>query len=226
MFNTLWNLTTQDAQVDCFRNAAAHLEPGGCFVVELFVPGLQRLLPGETFLPFVVTPTHLGIDEYDVVTQSLVSHHYRPGAVGADHLAVPGRYVWPAELDLMARLAGMSLRERWADWEPRAVHQRERIARVGVAEGLIANVAAAAPGVARHGGPRSSRPARRSRWVFSQWWGVQRSSRFSPEVGPPAATGTRDRSRDRGGARSRARRTDARRTRAAHRSRGRCASRR
>ena len=115
--NTLWNLTTQDAQVDCFRNVAAHLEPGGCFVVELFVPRLQFLPVGETFLPFVVTPTHLGIDEYDVVTQALVSHHYRPGTGGAEHRAVPGRYAWPAELDLMARLAGMSLRERWADWD-------------------------------------------------------------------------------------------------------------
>src|SRR5919202_3353832 len=74
--NTIMNLTTQDEQVACFENVAAHLEPGGCFVVEVVVPGLRRLPPGETFQAFDVTPTHLGFDEYDVVRQGLVSHHY------------------------------------------------------------------------------------------------------------------------------------------------------
>jgi len=116
VFNTIMNLTTQDEQVACFANAAAHLEPGGCFVIEVGVPQLQRLTPGETFLPFDVSERHLGFDEYDVVRQGLVSHHYRVDDERLRRLAIPFRYVWPAELDLMARLAGMTLRERWADW--------------------------------------------------------------------------------------------------------------
>jgi len=114
VWNTINNLTTQDQQVACFANAAAHLEPGGCFVIEVGVPKLRRLPPGQTYVPFDVSPDHLGFDEYDVVNQGLVSHHYYP-AVG-EQVSMPFRYVWPAELDLMARLAGMSLRERWSDW--------------------------------------------------------------------------------------------------------------
>jgi SAM-dependent methyltransferase len=116
VFNTIMNLTTQDAQVACFENVAAHLEPGGCFVIETGIPRLRRLPEGERFVPFSVTPTHLGVDEYDVAAQGLISHHYtlRDGAWNLR--SIPFRYVWPAELDLMARLAGMSLRERWADW--------------------------------------------------------------------------------------------------------------
>jgi SAM-dependent methyltransferase len=117
VFNTINNLTTQDEQVACFRNAAAHLEPGGCFVVEVGVPDLQRLPRGERFRPFTVTPMHLGIDEYDVVSQGLISHHYRVVDGAFELHSVPFRYVWPAELDLMARLAGMTLRERWAGWK-------------------------------------------------------------------------------------------------------------
>ncbi|HET8606288.1 MAG TPA: class I SAM-dependent methyltransferase [Gaiellaceae bacterium] len=117
VFNTIMNLTTQDAQVACFENAAAHLEPGGCFVVEVGLPDLQRLPPGETFRPFEVSDRHLGFDEYDVVRQGLVSHHYRATGGGAfERHSVPFRYVWPSELDLMARLAGLRLRERWAGW--------------------------------------------------------------------------------------------------------------
>jgi SAM-dependent methyltransferase len=114
--NTIMNLTTQDEQVACFRNVAAHLEPGGCFVVEVLVPRLQRLPPGDTFQVFDVSPTHVGIDEYDVARQGLVSHHYwiEGGRVEID--SPPFRYVWPSELDLMAQLAGMRLRERWQDW--------------------------------------------------------------------------------------------------------------
>jgi len=117
VFNTIMNLVTQDEQVACFRNASAHLEPGGCFVIEVMVPDLQRLPAGETFRPFTVTSGHVGIDEYDVVRQGLISHHYsiEDGAVRVN--AIPFRYVWPAELDLMAQLAGMALRERWGGWK-------------------------------------------------------------------------------------------------------------
>ncbi|CAN5365786.1 class I SAM-dependent methyltransferase [soil metagenome] len=114
--NTIMNLTTQDEQVACFRNAAAHLEPGGCFVIEVLVPGLRRLPPGETFQPFDVSPTHLGFDEYDVARQGLVSHHYWVAGDKVEVFSPPFRYVWPSELDLMARLAGMTLRERWSGW--------------------------------------------------------------------------------------------------------------
>jgi SAM-dependent methyltransferase len=115
--NTIMNLTTQDEQVQCFRNAAAHLEPNGCFVIEVLVPRLQRLPPGETFQPFDVGPTHLGFDEYDVVRQGLVSHHYWIDDGKVEVFSPPFRYVWPAELDLMAQLAGMTLRERWGGWK-------------------------------------------------------------------------------------------------------------
>jgi SAM-dependent methyltransferase len=115
--NTIMNLTTQDEQVACFRNVAAHLEPGGCFVIEVVVPDLQRLAPGETVRPFTVTPTHLGFDEHDVATQRLVSHHYWVIDGQLETFSSPFRYVWPSELDLMARLAGMTLRERWSDWD-------------------------------------------------------------------------------------------------------------
>jgi SAM-dependent methyltransferase len=112
VWNSIQNLTTQDAQVACFRNAARHLEPGGCFVIEVAMPDLQRLPRGEIFRPYHVGSTHIGIDEYDVANQGLISHHYRGGAVAS----VPFRYVWPAELDLMGQLAGMRPRERFADW--------------------------------------------------------------------------------------------------------------
>jgi SAM-dependent methyltransferase len=116
VYNTITNLLTQDEQVECFRNAAAHLEPGGCFVVEVTVPDLQRLPPGETARPFHVGEHHLGFDTFDLVSQRLVSHHYRLGGDTVRVSRLPQRYVWPAELDLMARLAGMRLRERWSDW--------------------------------------------------------------------------------------------------------------
>jgi SAM-dependent methyltransferase len=116
VFNTIGNLTTQDEQVACFRNVAAHLEPGGCFVIEVGVPSLQRLPPGETVRAFSVTPTYLGFDEYDVASQGLISHHYTVVDGRLDLVSMPFRYVWPSELDLMARLAGMTLRERWSDW--------------------------------------------------------------------------------------------------------------
>lgn len=116
VFNTINNLTTQDEQVECFVNAGRHMRPGGCFVVEVGVPSLQRLPPGETVRAFTVTPNRLGFDEYEVATQGLVSHHYWIEDDALRRLSVPFRYVWPSELDLMARIAGMRLRERWADW--------------------------------------------------------------------------------------------------------------
>jgi SAM-dependent methyltransferase len=117
VFNTINNLTTQDEQVACFQNVAAHLEPGGCFVVEVGVPALQRLPPGETVRAFHLSATRLGFDEYDVASQGLVSHHYSIVDGRLEVGSIPFRYVWPAELDLMARLAGMTLRERWSDWK-------------------------------------------------------------------------------------------------------------
>ena len=117
VYNTINNLTTQDAQVACFGNVAAHLAPGGHFVVEVGVPDLRRLPPGQTAVPFTVEPDRLGFDEYEVVGQGMVSHHlWRTEDGSFDSIAVPFRYVWPSELDLMARLAGMSLRARWSDW--------------------------------------------------------------------------------------------------------------
>ena len=129
VFNTIMNLTTQDEQVACFQNVAAHLEPGGCFVIEVSVPDLQRLPAGEIFQPFAVTPTRLGFDEYDIARQGLVSHHYRTVDGRLDVHAVPFRYVWPAELDLMARLAGLSLRGRWSGWqrEPFTSESRQHV---------------------------------------------------------------------------------------------------
>ena len=116
VFNTIMNLTTQDEQVACFQNVAAHLEPGGCFVIEVMVPDLQRLPPGETVRPFTVSATRLGFDEYDIAAQGLISHHYWIDDGRFETVSMPFRYIWPAELDLMARLAGMSLRERWSGW--------------------------------------------------------------------------------------------------------------
>lgn len=118
--NTIMNLTTQDAQVDCFRNVAWHLEIGGCFVVEVLVPELRRMPPGTTLRPVALDPGHLVFDEYDVRTQRSVSHHIIERNGRTDVWSPSFRYVWPAELDLMGRLAGMALRERWSDWDQSA----------------------------------------------------------------------------------------------------------
>jgi SAM-dependent methyltransferase len=129
VFNTIGNLTTQAAQVACFRNAAAHLEPGGCFVIEVGVPALQWLPPGETARVFHISETRWGIDEYDVAGQGLRSHHFEVIDGSVEHFSVPFRYVWPSELDLMAQLAGMGLRERWSDWsrEPFTSDSRKHV---------------------------------------------------------------------------------------------------
>jgi len=116
VFNTINNLTTQDAQVDCFRNAAAQLRPGGHFVIEVGVPQLRLLPPGQTAVPFRIGPTGWGFDTYDVATQAMSSNYVTIVGDRAEHWSIPFRYVWPAELDLMARLAGLRLRDRWENW--------------------------------------------------------------------------------------------------------------
>ncbi|MEU0592094.1 MULTISPECIES: class I SAM-dependent DNA methyltransferase [Streptomyces] len=119
VYNTITNLLTQDEQVECFRNAARHLSPGGRFVIELGVPPLRFLPPGQVAVPFDVSEPHVGLDTFDLVEQMLVSHHFtRDGEDGryrrddSRH-----RYAWPAELDLMARIAGLALERRVGDWD-------------------------------------------------------------------------------------------------------------
>jgi SAM-dependent methyltransferase len=116
VFNTINNLTTQEEQVACFRNAAAHLEPGGCFVIEVGVPELRRLPPGQNVVPFHVSPTRWAFDSYDTATQAMSSNYVTIDGGRGEYRSIPFRYVWPAELDLMAQLAGMRLRDRWEGW--------------------------------------------------------------------------------------------------------------
>jgi SAM-dependent methyltransferase len=120
VFNTISNVTTQDGQVDVFRNAAAHLRPGGLFLVEVGLPDLRRLPPGQDTVPFAVDPGrgYVGFDQYDVVTQEFTSNHVTVSPDGTGRFRrIPFRYAWPAEMDLMARIAGMRLKHRWADWD-------------------------------------------------------------------------------------------------------------
>ncbi len=117
VFNSIGNLLTQAEQVACFRNAAAHLGPGGRFLVELGVPDLRRMPPGQTSCPFDIAPEHLGFDTYDFADQHLTSHHVWFDGSECVRFDSHHRYAWPAELDLMAQLAGMDLVHRWADWE-------------------------------------------------------------------------------------------------------------
>ena len=117
VYNTIGNVETQDRQVACFENAAAHLEPGGCFVIEMEVPDLRRLVPGQDAIVCAHAPGYVGYDRYDdLVAQHAVSHHFVADGSGVRELRTPWRYVWPSELDLMARLAGLALTNRWADW--------------------------------------------------------------------------------------------------------------
>ena len=117
VFNTISNLLSQGEQVACFRNAARHLGPAGCFVIELFVPDLRRLPPGQQAAVFSQRPGYIGLDTYDVADQLAVSHHFRIGkGTRAQHFRSPHRYIWPSELDLMAQLAGLELDSRHADW--------------------------------------------------------------------------------------------------------------
>ncbi len=129
VYNTIMNVASQAGQVDVFRNAAHHLRSGGVFLVETMIPDLQRLPVGERFVPFDVSPDHLGFDEYDLVTQGLVSHHWTRRGDGWEASSGPFRYVWPAELDLMAELAGLRPRDRWAGWlgEPLTADSRSHV---------------------------------------------------------------------------------------------------
>jgi SAM-dependent methyltransferase len=118
VYNTIGNLLTQSEQVACFHNAAAHLRPGGCFVIELMVPELRKLPPGQSAVVFETADGYIGLDTYDVLEQRLVSHHFSFGPDGAAELSLsPHRYIWPSELDLMGQLAGFTLESRWADWD-------------------------------------------------------------------------------------------------------------
>ena len=121
VYNTISNLLTQPEQVACFRNAARHLAPGGRFVIELWVPELRRLPPGQAATVWQSEPGYIGLDTYDVLNQQVVSHHFRFDATGDSREArlfrSPHRYIWPAELDLMAQLAGFELESRHADWQ-------------------------------------------------------------------------------------------------------------
>jgi len=117
-WNGISNLRTQSEQVECFRNAARHLAPGGSFVIELFVPALRRLPPGQVGIPFDVSAQHTGFDTYDVVTQQCTSHHFTRCEDGSYRYGVGHfRYIWPAECDLMAALAGLEPVARYADWD-------------------------------------------------------------------------------------------------------------
>ena len=118
VFNTLSNLRTQAEQVQCFRNAARHLRPGGRFVIELWVPPIQRMTPGSDAVPISLEQGHVLFDTYDLASQACTSHHYHRDADGTFRYSANSfRYVWPAECDLMAQLAGLELEERYADWE-------------------------------------------------------------------------------------------------------------
>ncbi|SDJ06346.1 class I SAM-dependent DNA methyltransferase [Nonomuraea jiangxiensis] len=118
VFNTISNLLTQAEQVACFRNAARHLTPGGRFVIELWVPELRKLPPGQEATVWHCEPGYIGLDTYDVLRQHVVSHHFRfDGGRRAELSRSPHRYIWPAELDLMAQLAGFELESRHADWD-------------------------------------------------------------------------------------------------------------
>jgi Methyltransferase domain len=116
--NSIMNLTTQEEQLEVFTNAAAHLESGGRFVVELIVPQLRRVPPSQTGWIFKMDPNHVGIETFDdVANQVAWSHHWKVVDDRFVHHAAPYRYIWPSELVLMAKLAGMELEARWGNWD-------------------------------------------------------------------------------------------------------------
>ena len=129
VFNTIMNLTTQAEQVACFGNVAAHLEPGGCFVIEVGIPDLRRLPPGQNAVPFHISETRWAFDVYDTATQAMSSNYVEITGGRGEYTSIPFRYVWPAELDLMAQLAGLRLRERWEGWrgEPFTSESRQHV---------------------------------------------------------------------------------------------------
>ena len=127
VFNTIENVTTQAGQVAVFRNAARHLAPGGRFLIECNVPELRKLPNGATTVVFDMSDTHIGVDEYDVANQGLISHHFSKIGGQFEYSSGPFRYVWPAELDLMAELAGLRLWERWTGWNREPFHNESRM---------------------------------------------------------------------------------------------------
>ncbi|CAL9358188.1 hypothetical protein SUDANB15_00599 [Streptomyces sp. enrichment culture] len=155
VYNTISNLLTQAEQVECFRNAARHLGPGGRFVVELWVPELRKLPPGQTATVWHSDPGYIGLDTYDVLRQHVVSHHFHfDGTEQARLFRSPHRYVWPAELDLMAQLAGFELETRHADWNGAAFTAESR-SHVSVYRIPPAPVAAPGQGAPRRRGGQS-----------------------------------------------------------------------
>lgn len=132
--NTIMNVTTQEDQLAVFANAAAHLEPGGCFVLEVLVPQLRRIPPGQNAWVFRLEDGHVGIETFDdLVGQIAYSHHWIETADGLVKHSAPYRYVWPSELDLMARITGFRLRDRWAGWD-RAPFTSDSVSQVAVFE--------------------------------------------------------------------------------------------
>ena len=129
VFNTIMNLTTQEAQVACFRNVAAHLEPGGRFVIEVRIPDVRMLPPGQNVLPWYVSPAHVVFYTFDFATQAMLGNYIDLVDGQGEYSSMPFRYVWPAELDLMAQIAGLRLRERWAGWnrEPFTGESRQHV---------------------------------------------------------------------------------------------------
>ena len=146
------NLTTQEAQVACFRNVAAQLEPGGCFVIEVMVPELRKLPPGQNVVPFHVSPQRWAFDVYDTATQAMSSNYVTVSGGQGEYRSIPFRYVWPAELDLMAQLAGLRLRERWGGWAREPFTGDSQPARLHLGEALTAH--APLPPSDRHHGLR------------------------------------------------------------------------
>ena len=138
VWNTISNLRTQGEQVACFRNAARHLGPGGRFVIELWVPPIRGLPPGQQAVPMSLDPGHLVFDTYDLVTQQCTSHHYWQHADGSTRYGSGSfRYLWPAECDLMAQLAGLVPESRWRGLGRQPVHVRERAPRLGLAQARV-----------------------------------------------------------------------------------------
>jgi len=134
--NTIMNVTTQDDQLAVFANAAAHLEPGGCFVVEVIVPQLRRVPPGQAAWVFTLDPDHVGIETFDDMAGQIAwSHHWIQVHGRVVRHSAPYRYVWPSELDLMAKIAGFRLRDRWAGWD-RALFTSDSESQVAVFEKL------------------------------------------------------------------------------------------
>jgi len=123
------NLTTQEAQVACFRNVAAHLEPGGRFVIEVRIPDVRMLPPGQNVLPWYVSPAHVVFYTFDFATQAMLGNYIDLVDGQGEYSSMPFRYVWPAELDLMAQLAGLTLRDRWDGWtrEPFTSDSRQHV---------------------------------------------------------------------------------------------------